>query len=396
MDRAVNDFAFVGRLPGSKSILNRLYVTQAYAPELSVRGTSDADDVRGMREGLAALALGKVADVGAAGTTLRFLALRAARVPGRHRLVGHARLFARPQDELVQILAQLGVTATLGPTSIDIAGDGWVPRGDTLLVPSARSSQFATAVLINAWDLPFDLYVSRVGAVVSEGYWRMSVRLMESLGMKLDFWDADFRVAKGSRVTAAAVEAEIDVSSAFAVAAIAAVSGRATLLDFPERPLQPDAGFVEILRHMGVPITREGGALEVRRASRLNGVAVDLRSTPDLFPVLAVLCALAHGESALTGAPHLGFKESDRLNRVADLVRAAGRVVEVRPDGLLIRGSTPPAAPGPGLVFDCDQDHRLAFAAATLRAAGFAVDIHQPEVVTKSFPEFWQVVGTRA
>lgn len=389
----MTDFAFVGRLPASKSILNRLHVVKSWCPRLEIRGDSDADDVRLMREGLVALDEGRDVDVGAAGTTLRFLALRASRLPGKHRLFGHARLFARPQDELIKILAQLGVRAELGPTWIEIRGEGWVPSGDTLMVPADRSSQFATAVLMNAWDLPFDLFVSLGGARVSEGYWRMSVRLAETLGMKLQFWDSDFRVPRGSRVVAPSIEAEIDVSSAFAIAALAAVAGRATLTDFPRPSLQPDAGFVEILRHMGVAIGFKGSALEIERASRLNGVRVNLKTMPDLFPVLAVLCGLAHGESHLYGAPHLVHKESDRLHRIAALLRSIGREVRVNDDGLEVLGDAPPRAPGPGLAFDCDRDHRLAFAAATLRAAGFDVDITDAEVVTKSFPEYWSVVG---
>ena len=389
----MNEFAFVGRLPASKSILNRLLIAQDYFPALAVRGDSEADDVRLMREGLVALREGREAFVGAAGTTLRFLALRASRRPGRHRLTGHARLFARPQDELIKVLSQLGVRAKLGATSLEVEGDGWVRRGDTLVVPSGRSSQFATAVLMNAWDLPFDLYVSLGDQRVSEGYWRLSLRLAETLGMSLHFWDADFRVNKNSRVTAAQVVAEVDVSSAFAVAAVAAVRGRARILDWPADSRQPDAAFVEILRHMGVSVAVEGGALKVERAARLNGVSVNLKNTPDLFPVLAILCGLAHGESDLFGAPHLVHKESDRLHRIAALLGQAGRAVEVKPDGLKIRGDVPPAPNPEPIVFDCDQDHRLAFAAATLRAAGFKVEIQNPAVVSKSFPEFWSILG---
>lgn len=394
MTSEVTDFAFVGRLPASKSMMNRLLIARSYSG-LAIRGDSDADDVRLMREGLDALAEGRPIECGAAGTTLRFLALRASRVPGRHVLTGHPRLFDRPQDELVKVLAQLGVTAELRNDMLIIEGQGWRPRGDTLHVPSARSSQFATAVLMNAWDLPFDLYVSLGGSRVSEGYWRMSVRLCERLGMRLEFWDADFRVARASKVEANQADAEIDVSSAFALAAVAAVGGRIQLTDFPDPSLQPDSGFVDILAAMGVPITRDERGLKVERAARLNGVSVNLKTMPDLFPVLAVLCALAHGESTLYGAPHLVHKESDRLNRVADLIARLGRAVEVRGDGIVVRGDDPPSPPGPGLVFDCDQDHRLAFAAAVVRTAGFDIQINSPEVVTKSFPAFWNILGWR-
>jgi 3-phosphoshikimate 1-carboxyvinyltransferase len=393
LDISLSAFAFVGKLPASKSMLNRLLLIQSYFPQLHVQGESEADDVRFMRVAVADLAAGKE-DIytGSAGTVLRFMALRASRRPGRWRLTGEERLFQRPQDELLRILKQVGVSARLLPNALEIEGEGWHLHGDTLLVPFERSSQFASSVLLNAWDLPFDLYVSLGGRKVSEGYWRMSTRLAEQLGMRLDFWDSDFRVPRGQKVLLSTASAEIDVSSAFALAAVAAVSGSATFLDFPNPSLQPDAGFVAVLERMGVPIGFQGQTLKVERARRLNGVAVNLKTMPDLFPVLAVLAALAEGESELYGAPHLVHKESNRLQRLADLLRELGREVEVKVDGLRLSG---PALKPPGceIIFDCDGDHRLAFAGAVLRAAGFALRLRQSDVVRKSFPEFWSILG---
>jgi len=345
-----------------------------------------------MKAAIAALEAGKEMDAGSAGTVLRFMALRASRVPGEHRIIGHRRLFERPQQELLKILKQVGVEAKLTETSLELKGQGWRMHGDTLLVPFERSSQFATSVLLNAWDLPFDLYVSLGQQKVSEGYWRMSTRLAQDLGMRIDFWDSDFRVPRGQKINRTEYTAEVDVSSAFAIAAIAAVSGTATFLDFPAVGLQPDVGFVTILERMGVPRTLTATSLKVDRALSLSGVSVNLKTMPDLFPVLAVLCALAKGESDLYGAPHLIHKESDRLNQIASLLNLLGRDVRVKEDGLSIQGERI-VPPGPGVTLDCAGDHRLAFAAAVLQAAGFTIEILHPEAVTKSFPEFWSIVG---
>jgi 3-phosphoshikimate 1-carboxyvinyltransferase len=388
----VSTFAFVGRLPASKSILNRLLLVRSYFPELEIQGESSCDDVKLMQAAVQALEHGKEIDAGSAGTVLRFMALRASREPGRHRIIGHTRLFERPQQELLKILKQVGVEATLTRNALEIKGEGWRLHGDTLLVPFQRSSQFATSVLLNAWKLPFDLYVSLGGQKVSEGYWRMTTRMAQDLGMRIDFWDGDFRVPRGQAINRRASTAETDVSSAFALAAIAAVSGAATFLDFPSAGLQPDTAFAGILERMGVPAVQTMSTLKVDKARKLTGVAVNLKNTPDLFPVLAVLCALAEGESDLYGAPHLVHKESDRLNQIASLVRQLGRDVLVKEDGLVISGE--PARPqGASLEFDCEGDHRLAFAAAVLKAAGFDIRIIHPESVTKSFPEFWSILG---
>lgn len=373
-------------------MLIRLALVQSYFPYLKVHGESACDDVRLMRQALADLFQGREIQAGQSGAVFRFMALRASRVPGRHRLVGSRRLFERPQEELTRILMQLGVQSQFSGESLVIESAGWKLHGDTLLVPSDRSSQFASAVLLNAWDLPFELFVSLGGKKVSEGYWRMSVQMAQQLGMKLDFWDSDFRVAKAQKPTAPEYFCEIDMSSAFALAAIAAVSGSATLSDFPRESLQPDSYFAVILKTMGVPLAQSGHTLKVERASKLNGVAVNLKSCPDLFPVLAALCALAEGDSELFGAPHLVHKESDRLHHLARWIEELGRSVEVRPDGLRIHG--PALRPGDEpAVLDCENDHRLAFAAAVFRAAGFPIEIRNPEVVSKSFPEFWRILG---
>jgi len=386
----MSPFRFVGKLPAAKSILNRLLLAQSYEPDLRIIGDNTCDDVQRMREGLAALESGQPIFCGSAGTVLRFLALRASREKGRYILTGSPRLFARPQQELLKVLQQVGVAAELRSSELEIQSQGWKLQGDTLLVPSGRSSQFASAVLLNAWGLPFDLYVSLSGAFVSEGYWRMSVQLAQELGMKIDFWDADFRVPKTQRVLGSSMVAETDLGSAFVIAALAAVGGHASIVDFPDTHLQPDFAFVNILKAMGVPLAVQGHTLKVEKAARLNGVAVNLRSAPDLFPVLAALCALADGDSELHSAPHLVHKESNRLQRLATWIQELGRVVEVKEDGIVIRG--PRLEPREGQwTFDCDGDHRLAFTAAVFKMSGYNIEIRQPEVVAKSFPGFWQL-----
>ncbi len=373
-------------------MMNRALLAQSYFPELKIHGDSDADDVRLMKKAIISLRERTPIACGSAGTVLRFMALRASRESGKHRLTGEKRLFERPQEELLKILKQLGVQATLGADYLELESQGWKMHGDTLLVPSERSSQFATSVLLNAWDLPFDLFVSPGGRKVSEGYWKMSERMAIQLGMKMDFWDADFRIPRGQKVSAAEVVIETDMSSAFAVAAAAAVSGRATLTDFPEASLQPDAQFVQILAGMGVPLSRGPHGLKVEKAARLNGVRVNLKSMPDLFPVLAALCALAVGPSDLHGAPQLVHKESDRLEAMAVIIEKLGRKVLRKPDGLEILGDDPVVVTQ-SLDFDSDQDHRLAFAGAIFKAAGLPVHILHPEVVSKSLPEFWKIMG---
>jgi len=208
--------------------------------------------------------------------------------------------------------------------------------------------------------------------------------------MKVDRWDQDFRVPTKQKVSLKEWRLEPDMSSAFSLAACASVSGSATLLDFPVRSLQPDFSFVDILKTMNVPIQFDNGRLKIQKSSQLQGVAVKLTSSPDLFPVLATLCALAEGESELYGAPQLVHKESDRIGKIVELLKVTGRTVTVMEDGVRVSGDK---KIGAAITYDPDQDHRLAMAAAVLKLAGLPVEILHPEVVNKSFSGFWQAVG---
>ena len=366
-------------------------MVQSFFPSLRVNGKSRAEDVLKMQEALQALARGESCfDCGEAGTVLRFLALRVSREAGVFELQGSRRLFERPQEELARVLRQLGVTCRLEESKMTLESGGWRPQGDTLLVPCGKSSQFLSAVVLSAWRLPFDLYVSPENLSFSKAYYQMTRRFLEEIGMTFKDWDQDFCVLKNQELKAESVDLEPDMSSCFALAAVAAVSGQMVLTDFPQESLQPDFYFLQILKTMGVPVDAVGGRLKVLRAAQLEGVRVSLKDCPDLFPVLSALCALAEGPSELRGAPHLRFKESSRIEKIKELLEKAGSRVLEHEDGLSI---TPSKDRKSGFVFDAEGDHRLAMAAAVLLKAGYEFDLRSPQVVSKSFPEFWTAVG---
>ena len=392
-------FSFSGPVPASKSILNRLLVLRSFAPALALNVDSDADDVSKMKAALASLRRGEAADCGAAGTTLRFLALRASRMPGRHVLTGSPRLFARPQDEILRVLSQLGRPARLEGEQLQIEGGEWSPK-EGVRVDRSMSSQFASALVLSGWGLATPLRIELEGESVSGPYLDMTLRLARDAGMN---WrresDTAVSIPAGARILAKELSAEIDVSSAFAIAALAAVAGRAEIQDWPgDGSLQPDVIFPVFLGRMGCRVSSSAGGgftgetLVVEKPQdRLRGIEADLRDSPDLFPVLATLCAFAEGKSRLFGAPHLAYKESSRIEATAGLLRALGRGCEVSPDGIVIDGRPFGSSPerGDAVRFDPRDDHRMAMAAAVAKAAGASVEVLHPAVVNKSFPEFW-------
>lgn len=402
MISSTGSFHYEGDLFASKSVVNRLLCVQSHFPGLEIVGTSDADDVRHMQQALLRLrhwrsqsSAGTLElDCGEAGTVLRFLALRCSRIHGQFRLLGSARLFSRPVAELVALLSKLGVSARVDGDSLRIEGEGWKPP-DVLEVDCSESTQFASGLLLNAWSLGHSLDLRLKNLHLSRGYWDMTLDLVRRLGMSVSEDGVRCLVGAGSTVSEARFRAEMDMDAAFVVAALAVVSGSARLASFPRTPLQPDGRFPQLLRRMEAPVHSRDGDLVVRRAETMRPLTLDMHEVPDLFPVLAVLCALAEGDSHLHGARHLRDKESDRLANTARLLTMLGVACEERPAGLVIHGEGRRIqarwARAHAELFDPDQDHRMAMAAGVARCAGARIDVSEPDVVDKSFPRFWSL-----
>jgi 3-phosphoshikimate 1-carboxyvinyltransferase len=126
----------------------------------------------------------------------------------------------------------------------------------------------------------------------------------------------------------------------------------------------------------------------------MKSVDWDLFQSPDLFPVLAVVCSWANGVSKLYGAPHLALKESNRIQKVADLFNLLGVQHEILEDGMIIHGN-PHQTLKKKIVFNPDQDHRMVMAAALMKLKGHDITVEHPEAINKSFPEFWGMIGIK-
>ncbi|MBV2169852.1 MAG: 3-phosphoshikimate 1-carboxyvinyltransferase [Bdellovibrio sp.] len=385
-------FHFQGEIPGSKSVFNRALIVKSYFPQLILHGDSECDDVRFMRQGLAQLSGEGAIDCGEGGTTFRFMTLKASRKKGFHELLATARLLQRPQQGLLDLLHQLGITARIMDQKLVMDSQGWKKTSRPLLVNTSESSQYASALVLNAWLLDFDLEFTLVGDKVSESYFLLTLEMLKSLGMRIEKTHQGFLIPAGQKIDKFEWTVEPDLSSTFTMAAAGALAGEVILENFPEKSAQPDLVFLEIFKKMNVDFSVEGSQLTVKKSPSLQAVDWDLFQSPDLFPVLAVLCSWAQGVSKLHGAPHLALKESHRIQKVSDLLKLVGVDHEVLPDGMIIHGN-----PNQSLVhggrFHPDKDHRMVMAAALMKLKGHEFRIEEPQAINKSFPEFWGMIG---
>lgn len=397
-------FFYHGKVPASKSMMNRALVMQTYQADLKILGESECEDVKLMQSAVARLGAklkepgaGYQVDCGHAGTVLRFLAFCLSRRPGRHRLTGRPRLLARPHQPILQLLSALGVSSELKESGLQISGEGWQAPAQRLRVRRDQSSQFLSGLLLNAWDLPFALELEWDGAVVSDGYGQMTLAMLRQAGMEIEMLgETALRIPPWQKIMAREVQVESDLSSAFALAALAVVGGEVRLCGFPRTSHQPDMIFVDILKQMGAQLERNEQSLFVarppnaRQGMSLRGIECNLSSAPDLFPVLAMLCAFATGPSRLYGAPHLAHKESRRIEKTTELLNLIQVPFTVHRDGIALSGGQP-VFPTEQVHFDPAEDHRMAMAAAVLAMAGMPMVLSDQQVVKKSFPEFWEI-----
>lgn len=386
----MTEFLFRGEIPASKSIYNRALVAADYFPKLKLLGFSQSEDVLHMRSGLEQLHQNRPIECGDGGTTFRFLALRASRVPGQHVLRGSKRLMSRPHQTLMQIFEQLGVKAQLGFEELVINSRGWQKPPNSLKLSLAESSQFASGVFLNAWNLDFSLEYRIEEDQHSRSYLDLTFTFLKDLGMQVE----PLLIPAGQTIERDHFRVESDLSSAFSVAAVGALVAPVELLNFPYSSHQPDLIFVEALEKMGVTLQRTPSSLIVRPGAELKALNLDLAQSPDLFPVMSVLCAFARGRSDLYGAPQLVAKESNRIVKVAELLKLMGVRCEIKADGMIIHGEE--SFQARKFSFDPDQDHRMAMAAGVAQLKGHDIHILNPTCLNKSFPEFFAWMGVQS
>jgi 3-phosphoshikimate 1-carboxyvinyltransferase len=395
-------------LPGSKSLTARALVLAALAdgPSRLVRPLR-ARDTALMAEALRALGVGLVddgpsadadllvtpaplrgpatVDAGLAGTILRFLPPVAALADGPVRIDGDPRLHERPNGALIGALRDLGVQIDddgRGRSPFTVHGRGSV-RGGAVTVDASESSQVVSGLLLAAARFDEGLDLALTGGVPSMPHVEMTVTTLREHGVDVEPTSRGWRVAPGP-VGAMDRVVEPDLSNAAPFLAAALVTGgRVTVRDWPSVTTQPGAQLDRLLADMGAGVRRTGDGLEVTGTDTIAPLVADLHDVGELTPVLAALCALADGESRLTGIGHLRGHETDRLQALDEVLTAVGAWVEQLPDGLTI-------APGPRrpALLDSYADHRMVMAAAVLGLAIDGVRVADPGAVGKTLPDF--------
>lgn len=391
------------KISGSKSETNRLLVLQALYPNLVLENSSTSDDSEVMIEALATqypipkTQYPKI-DVHHAGTAMRFLTAYFAAQDGFEvQLTGSSRMKERPIKILVDALNELGAEI------LYIEKEGFPPlkiKGKKLTeskvsLPANVSSQYISALLLIAPKLENGLELTLEGEITSVSYIKMTLALLNEMGVETLFVENKITVKPQSAIQNSKFTIESDWSSAsywYSIVALSEIGTQITLSSFKENSLQGDFSLVEIYKNFGVETVFNTNHMLLRKVENFKPETLNLKlnNSPDIAQTIAVTCFGLGISCHLTGLHTLKIKETDRLEALKIELTKLGATIYVTNDSLILEQSENIK---PNISISTYQDHRMAMAFAPL-ALKVPIIIENAEVVSKSYPTFWEDLAT--
>jgi 3-phosphoshikimate 1-carboxyvinyltransferase len=380
-------------ITGSKSETNRLLLLQALFPNISLANTSNSDDSEVMQKALKGSE--EIVDIHHAGTAMRFLTAYFAVNEGREVvLTGSQRMTERPIKVLVEALQQLGAQITYekeeGYPPIRIKGQKIT--NNKVTIPANVSSQYISALLLIAPQLENGIELTLVGEITSVPYIKMTLALLNEIGVETNFEGNKITVQPNTQhPTHQTLTVESDWSSAsyfFSIVALSEIGTEVTLSSYKRNSLQGDSALVEIYKNLGVETVFENNNIVLRKSSICNQESLDcnLNSSPDIAQTIVVTCLGLGIGCHLTGLHTLKIKETDRLEALRIELTKLGANISVTNDSLTLGATTHVNS---NIKIATYNDHRMAMAFAPL-ALKVPILIENAEVVSKSYPDFWE------
>lgn len=383
-------------LPASKSISARALIINALCESgAEVANLADCDDTRVLTNALASA--GSCFDVGAAGTAMRFLTAFLSNRPGDWTITGTARMKQRPIAILVDALRELGARVTY------LENEGFPPlrivgrelSGGEASLPANVSSQYISALLLLAPMMEQGLTIHLDGEPTSVPYIDLTIGLMKRFGADVA-WSGkrDIKVQPKKYIsTPFAVESDWSAASYwYSMVSLANSAVEIELTGLSRTSMQGDACVSKIYERLGVRTIFTDAGVRIRREGECcRRLEYDFGGSPDLAQTLTVGCCLLNVPFRFTGLHTLRIKETDRIAALRSELLKLGYAIESI-DGISLEWN------GDNRRNSCYipsiqtyDDHRMAmsFAPAALRIND-GIIIAQPEVVSKSYPQFWE------
>ena len=364
--------------PPSKSHTHRAIIMSALSegrcevssPLISFDTRATMDAVRAMgavvteREGSVTVecesihAPDRTIDVMNSGTTMRLMTGISSLFSEKVVLTGDSSIQKRPMGPLLDSLSVAGVECSSngGKPPVEVRGP---ITGSELVIDGGVSSQFVSSLIMSSplTGRPTDVRIT--GHLVSKPYIDITTSMMGKFGVEVTEEGNVFHAEpQHYRPTDYRVPADFS-SSAFPLVA-GGIAGRVTARGMDMSDPQGDRKIIDVLKEAGCDVEVSGDEVTCSNTGRLEGAEIDMGDIPDLFPVVAVLLSTAKGRSRLYGAPHLRFKESDRIALTENMLRTLGADIRGTEDGCVIEG----VERLHGGRIEHNGDHRMMMAAA--------------------------------
>lgn len=379
-------------LTASKSESNRVLIIRALCEEhFPIHNLAAAKDTETMVEILEDK--GTIKDVGPAGTTMRFLTAFYANTPGKWVLTGSERMRNRPIAILVDALESLGAKIKYlekeGCPPLEIEGGNL--KGGKISIDGSVSSQYLSALILIAPTLPGGLEMELTGKIASIPYLKMTLALIAEFGAKYSFENNTIKIEEGKYVGKEfTVEADWSAASYWYQIAALADEAKITLKGLKEVSLQGDSAIADMYKNFSVESTFNGNqvTLEKIKSKKSERFDYDFSDCPDVAQTLAATIIGLNMEGHFKGLESLRIKETDRIAAIKKELEKFGASVDILPDNeIRVNSGTINSFIGTIETYD---DHRVAMSIAPLCLKVDSIDIEEPQVVAKSYPNFWK------
>lgn len=379
------------KITGSKSESNRVLLLQALYKGLKINNLSNSDDSQLMQAALASSS--STVDIHHAGTAMRFLtAYFATRSGTTTTLTGSSRMQERPIKILVEALNSLGasITYTKNEGYPPLLIQGKILTDSKVYLKANVSSQYISALLLIAPTLSKGLSLYLEGKITSVPYIKMTLSLLEELGVQTAFDGQTISVFPFTENINKTFTVESDWSSASYFYSIVALSPIGTQIDlsaYKPNSLQGDAVLKNIYKQLGVESSFNETTLSLKKLAepKSKQLTLDLVNAPDIAQTIVVTCLGLEIGCNLTGLHTLKIKETDRLVALQNEIKKLGTSIEITDNSLHLKS---PNKLNSSIHIATYNDHRMAMAFAPL-GLKTQLFIDDAEVVSKSYPDFW-------
>ena len=382
------------KISGSKSESNRLLILKYLFKNIQIKNLSDSDDTNILKKILKERP--EKINVHHAGTAMRFLtAFFSIQEDKYHEISGSERMHNRPIKLLVDALNYLGADIRylnkVGFPPVKIIGKKINKLSVSL--ESNISSQYLSALLLIAPSLENGLHVNLKGKIISKPYIKMTLALLEKIGVKTFFNNNKIIVSPIQSLKSIVYNVESDWSSLSYFYSIVALSKNSTLRigNYYSNSIQGDKNLIKIYNNLGVISSFENNILCLKKDQNYKlpkKIILDLNDNPDLAQTIAVSCFGLGLSCDLYGLKTLKIKETDRLLALEkELVKLGGNIL-ITNESLHLKKSKEFKS---NISINTFDDHRMAMAFAPLGIIK-PIIINNPEVVSKSFPNFWKAL----